>query len=294
MKESNSGNINNEINNNPDACSAKLENKDFIRLSDFITREFGIKMSDVKRIMLQSRLQKRLRDLGIGNFSDYVDYLFSKKGQAEEVIHMIDVVSTNKTDFFRENTHFNFLYYSLLPEYCHPDKKESLKIWSAGCSSGEEAFTLAIVLSEYKAKNPLTDFIIFATDISTRMLKTANQAIFKEDNMDNIPLVLKTKYFLRSKNREDKRVRIIPELREKVIFSRLNLIDDHYSTPFVFDIVFCRNVLIYFDRVVQERIILKLCSEIRKDGYLFLGHSESIAGMNLPLKYIQPTIFMKT
>jgi chemotaxis protein methyltransferase CheR len=271
----------------------KLNDKDFARLSEFITGEFGIKMPDIKRIMLQSRLQKRVIELGFDNFPDYVEYLFSKKGMEEEVIHMIDVVSTNKTDFFRENAHFEYLLDTLLPDLFPPGKKGNLKFWSAGCSSGEEPYSLAIILSEYRMKNPLTDFLVYGTDISTRMLKTATQAIYKENRTDNIPLELKKRYFLKSKNREDKKVRIVPELREKVIFSRMNLADDDYSVPFLFDVVFCRNVLIYFDRENQERIILKLCSKIRQEGYLFLGHSESLAGLNLPLKYVTPTIYSK-
>jgi len=281
------------IDKNPEFMPAKLNNKDFARLSEFITKEFGIKMPGKKKIMLQSRLQKRLKELSFDNFSDYVEYLFSKKGMEEEVLHMIDVVSTNKTDFFRENVHFEYLLNTLLPDHFPPGTKGCLKIWSAGCSSGEEPYTLAIVLAEYRLKNPMMEFLVYGTDISTRMLKTAYQAIYREDRIDNIPLELKTRYFLRSKNREDKKVRIVPELREKVIFTRMNLIDDYYSVPFVFDVVFCRNVLIYFEREMQEKIILKLCSKIRKEGYLFLGHSESVAGLNLPLKHVQPAILMK-
>ena len=293
MKELPSDNTQREITSNIDLFSTRLEQKDFDRLSEFITREFGIKMPPVKKIMLQSRLQKRLKDLGFTKFSDYTNYLFTKKGLAEEVIHMIDLVSTNKTDFFRENNHFDYLLTTLLPDQYPAGTKAALKIWSAGCSSGEEAYTLAIVLSEYKKKNPLFDFSVYGTDISTRMLKTAMMAIYHEDRTNNIPLAIKKKYFLRSKNRDEKKVRIVPELREKVMFSRLNLNDEYYTTPFVFDIVFCRNVLIYFDRDIQEKIILKLCSRIRKDGYLFLGHSESLAGLNLPLTHVIPTVFTK-
>ncbi len=293
MKEYIPGNAQEENNCNPDHHAARLDHKDFERLSGFITDEFGIKMPAVKRIMLQSRLQKRLKELGFINFSDYVDYLFSDKGLEDEVIHMIDLVSTNKTDFFRENNHFDYLLHTLLPDCYPPGSRAALKVWSAGCASGEEAYTLAIVLSEYKEKNPLLDFSVFATDISTRMIRTAMTAIYKEDRTDNIPLAIKTKYFLRNQIQAEKKVRIIPELRERVMFSRLNLIDDYYATPFIFDIVFCRNVLIYFDRTVQEQIILKLCSSIRKGGYLFLGHSESVAGLNLPLRYVIPTVFTK-
>jgi chemotaxis protein methyltransferase CheR len=278
---------------NPDFTPAKLNNRDFDRLSEFITREFGIKMPDIKKIMLQSRLQRRLIELGLDNFSDYVGYLFSKKGMEEEVIHMIDLVSTNKTDFFRENVHFEYLFQTLLPDLCPSGEKTNLTFWSAGCSSGEEPYTLAIILSEYRLKNPMMDFLVYGTDISIRMLKKAHQAIYKEDCIDNIPVELKTRYFIRSKNREEKKVRIVPELREKIIFSRLNLIDEFYSVPFAFDVVFCRNVLIYFDREMQKKIILKLCSKIRENGFLFLGHSESVAGLNLPLQQVQPTIFIK-
>lgn len=273
---------------------AQLNNKDFARLSEFISGEFGIRMPDKKRRLLESRLLKRAKDLGYTNLSVYIDYFLSKKGMDEEVVHMIDIFSTNKTDFFREDAHFEYMMTTLLPDLCPNGKRENLKFWSAGCSSGEESYSLAMVLAEYRVRNPLIDFLVFGTDISARMLKTANQAIYKEDRINNIPLEPKTKYFLQSANKEDKKVRIVPELREKVIFSRLNLIDEYYPTPFVFDVVFCRNVLIYYDRRMQEKIILKLCSRIKKEGYLFLGHSESIAGLNLPLKHIQPAIFMKT
>jgi len=273
---------------------AKLNQKDYARLSECITGEFGIKMSDKKRVMLESKLQKRAKELGYPNLSVYIDYFFSEKGMEEEIIHMIEIFTTYTTDFFREDAHYEYLMKTLLPDLCPNGKRKNLKFWSAGCSSGEEPYSLAMVLAEYRARNPLTDFLVYGTDISARMLKTAHQAMYKEDRIHNIPLELKTKYFLRSTNREDKKARIVPELREKVIFSRLNLIDEYYPTPFVFDAVFCRNVLIYYDRRMQEKIILKLCSRIKKEGYLFLGHSESIAGLNLPLKYIQPAVFMKS
>lgn len=286
--------MNSEANSDFVFQPVRMTNADFNRLSEFITREFGIKMPPVKKIMLQSRLQKRLKELEMKDFSQYVSFLFSGEGMMHEVMHMIDAVSTNKTDFFRESSHFDFLLNDLLPAYCSPVLKSEYKIWSAGCSSGEEAYTLAIVLSEYMNQNKLFDFSIFATDISNRVLTAAQNAIYKEILIANIPNNLKEHYFLRSKDREEKQVRIIPELRKKVSFARLNLIDKHYSTPDIYDIVFCRNVLIYFDRNVQERIILNLCSKIHKGGYLFLGHSESITGLDLPLKPVQPTIFEKT
>lgn len=273
---------------------AKLSNEDFNRLSDFIFNQYGIKMPMAKKIMLQSRLQKRLRELNIVDFKEYVDYVFSKEGQDNEVIHMIDVVSTNKTDFFREPVHFDFLSNVVIPELmAEPTSQKFLKVWSAGCSSGEEPYTIAMTLQDCKEKYPGFDFSIFGTDISTRILKSAIEAIYKENRVEEVPLLIKRKYFLKSKDRANPTVRIIPDLRKKVSFGRLNFMDSSYNVPDSFDVIFCRNVLIYFDRETQERVINKLCTKLKTNGFFFLGHSESITSMQVPLKQIKPTIFRK-
>ena len=277
----------------PDFYKAKLNTREFARLSEFIMQEYGIKMPPVKKVMLQSRLQKRLKELNISSFKDYVDYLFSQKGQKEEVIHMIDVVSTNKTDFFREPVHFEYLLSTVLPELYNQEYENGIKIWSAGCSSGEEPYTIAITLSEFAQGRFDFNYSIFATDISTKMLSMAQDAIYKEEKIECIPINLKRKYFLRSIKRDEKKVRVIPEIRKRVYFQRLNLISERFNTPHTYDIIFCRNVLIYFDRDVQQNILSKLCMKLRTNGFLFLGHSESITGLDLPLKHIQPTIFRR-
>ncbi len=251
-------------------------------------------MPPIKRIMLQSRLQKRLKELNIPTFKDYCEYVFSKEGQNNEVIHMLDVVSTNKTDFFREPAHFDFLTSTALPElYKEQPVHKPIKIWSAGSSSGEEPYTIAIVLLEFASKNPGFDFSITGTDISTKILHKAISAIYREDRVVGIPYDLKKKYFLKSKDRVNPTVRIAPHVRQKVNFSRLNFMDSRYDLPDIFDIVFCRNVLIYFERETQENVINKICSKLRTGGYFFLGHSESIMNMNVPLVQIKPTIFRK-
>ncbi len=272
---------------------AKLSDADFARLSKFIYGQYGIKMPDAKRIMLQSRLQKRLRALQIVDFSDYVDYVFSPAGSAE-IVHMMDVVSTNKTDFFRENQHFEFLLSDVLPELHDVNRQNFIKVWSAGCSSGEEPYTMAMVLSEYAATTHGFDFQIMGSDLSTIVLDKAITAIYPEDRVDVVPMDLKKKYLLRSKDRSTPTVRIVPELRRKVSFMRLNFMDDVYNNvPNNFDIVFCRNVLIYFDRETQERVINKLCRHLKSGGFFFLGHSESVAGINVPLKQLKPTVFRR-
>lgn len=274
--------------------SAKMTNDDFNRLSDFIFIQSGIKMPPVKKIMLQSRLQKRLRELKILSYKEYADYVFSPEGQKKEIIHMFDVVSTNKTDFFREPVHFDFLNDTVLINFINDQRSNyNLKVWSAGCSSGEEPYTIAITLSEFKNMNPKFDYTITGTDISTKILQDAAFAVYKEERIANIPLEIKKKYFLKSKDKEKKTVRVVKTLRDKVNYQRLNFMDNTYNIADVFDVVFCRNVLIYFDRDTQEQVIGKLCKKLKSGGYLFIGHSESIMAMNLPLEQIKPTIFRR-
>ena len=185
--------------------NAKMTDDDFNRLSDFIYKQSGIKMPYVKLIMLQSRLQKRLKELKISTYKDYVDYVFSEEGQKNEIIHMLDVVSTNKTDFFREPVHFDFLNTDVLPKFMNNiHLNYNFKVWSAGCSSGEEPYTIAITLQEFKNRNPRFDYFITATDISLQILQHASLAVYKEERISNIPLEIKRKYFLRSKDHEKK------------------------------------------------------------------------------------------
>jgi len=271
----------------------QLRDEDFERLSRFIYSIAGIKLPPAKRIMLQSRLQKRLRVLNIPDFKHYTDYVLSPQGQQEELVHMLDVVSTNKTDFFREPVHFDFLRERVLPAFCASGQQRMLKVWSAGCSSGEEPYTIAIVLSEFFAAHAGFDFSILGTDLSTRMLSAAHNAVYKEERVEGIPLELKRKYFLRSKDRSRPTVRVVPALRKKVRFERLNFMDESYRVSDTFDVIFCRNVLIYFDRKTQEQVIRRLCAKLKPHGNFFLGHSESVMNMQLPLRQLKPTIFEK-
>ncbi len=285
----------NNINKTSDLQSlydAKLSDTDFDKLSKYIQGEYGIKMPPEKRVMLQSRLQKRLRALNIASYSDYVKYAFGNNS-SEEIIHMIDVVSTNKTDFFREPSHFDFMKNEILPEFYANSPTKHFKVWSAGCSSGEEPYTIAMVLSEFALQNASFDYSIFGTDISTIVLKKAFDAIYPLTAVDVVSLEMKKKYLLKSKKKGDNLVRVIPTLRNKTKYGRLNFMAPSYNVTEMYDLIFCRNVLIYFDRDNQERVINKLCENLKPGGYFFLGHSESITGIKVPLKHIQPTVFRK-
>lgn len=270
-----------------------MTNAEFSRMSDFVYSNFGIKLPPAKKIMLEGRLQKRLRIKNINTFTEYIDLIFGEKGD-QEIIHMIDAISTNKTDFFREAGHFDFVSDEILPAYSKNNKHIPLKIWSAAASSGEEIYTIGMTISEFnKATQEKINFSILGTDISVDILRKAVTAKYHEDRIKNIPLDLKKRYFLRSKDRTKKAVRVIPELRRSAKFQRLNLIDSSYNVDSDFDIIFCRNVLIYFEKQVQEEVINKLCRHLKPGGYFFLGHSESIIGKKVPLRQLLPTVYQK-
>ena len=277
--------------------TATLQKKDFYRLSDFIHKEYGIKMPEVKKTLLESRLQKRLRLLGIDKFNAYCDYLFSPDGLSNEIPHFIDMITTNKTDFFRESNHFNFLVETVLPHIINTQKNGSknLNIWSAGCSTGEEPYTLAMVVNDFLAQHPglRMPYSILGTDISIDALKTAQQATYNEIRVEPVPLNMKRKYLLKSKNRDQSMVRIAPELRKQVQFGLLNLMDSNFGLKKQMDVVFCRNVIIYFDKETQEDILSKILRNLVPGGYFFQGHSETTQGMKLPLKQIIPTVYQK-
>ncbi len=270
-----------------------MTDQEFKKLSILIYEGYGIKMPVAKKVMLEGRLRKRLIITKMSSFTAYCNFLFSKEGMKNELIHMIDVVSTNKTDFFREPGHFNYMTDFLLLEFQKESRGKPLNIWSSASSSGEEAYTIAITIEEFYKQNKTFDYSVFCTDISSEVIKKGVQGIYDESRISNIPLNIKKKYFLKGKEGNNNKVRVVPELRKKMTFNRLNLMDDSYSVPYDFDVIFCRNVLIYFDKQVQERVINKLCNKLKKGGILFLGHSESIAGINVPLETISPTIYRK-
>jgi chemotaxis protein methyltransferase CheR len=271
---------------------ASLSDADFKRLSRFIEGELGIRMPDTKRIMLESRLQKRIRHFGLSGYGEYVDFVFSEEGKRTELINMIDAITTNKTDFFREAEHFDFLLERALPEWC-ATRRGTMHFWSAGCSTGEEPYTLAMVLEEFREVNPHFDYDIFASDLSSQVLEKAKTAIYDAEKGEPIPLSYKKKYFLRSKDEAKSLIRAKPELRARVSFARINFMDETYPVNKEFDVVFCRNVIIYFERKTQELILTRICRHIRQGGWLILGHSETLTGMNMPLKAVAPTIYAR-
>lgn len=277
--------------------AVKITDADYNRLGGFVESELGIKMPPSKKTLVESRLQKRLRLLGLGSFSEYCDYIFADAGK-DELIHTIDLITTNKTDFFREPAHFDYLFKAALPELVRTGAGISrpLKIWSAGCSTGEEPYTLAMVLSEFARLNSSVglDYSILASDISTRVLETARRGIYAADRVAPVADSLRKKYLLKSRDKARGLVRITPELRNRVRFSRVNFMSDDFGFRESFDIIFCRNVVIYFDKRTQEGLFGRFCDSLHRGGYLFIGHSETLNGFDLPLVKSAQSVFRKT
>ena len=282
--------------NLPHLVPGEMSREMFCRFRSYVYTHLGIKMPDVKHTMLQCRLQKRLRVLKIASYEEYYDYVFSIRGMETELSHMIDAVTTNKTDFFREPKHFEYLARMVLPELLHHARisgSQVFRFWSAGCSTGAEPYTLAMVLNEFASQNRVFRYSILATDISKRVLDEAKDGIYSGAMVSPIPSVLRKKYLLKSKNPRETDVRIIPALRAKVAFGRLNFMADDFGLENKMDVIFCRNVMIYFDRSTQEKVVNRFCRYLTPGGYLFIGHSETLNGLHVPLTQVSPTIYQK-
>ncbi len=244
--------------------------------------------------MLELRIKRRLKSLNLDSFSEYCEYLFDQRGQKEEIVHFLNVVTTNKTDFFREPDHFDYLVQKVVPEYIASKGGERpMLIWSAGCSTGEEPYTLAMVMSEFAQAHAGFRFRVLATDISTTVLDKAKLGIFSAEAARPVAPELRRKYFMRSRDRSSNLLRVVPELRQLVEFRRINFKDADYGISEKPDAIFCRNVIIYFDRPTQEQILQRLSNHLAPGGYCFVGHSETLHGMDLPLQPVGPALYRR-
>jgi chemotaxis protein methyltransferase CheR len=269
-----------------------LSNRHFRLLSELIEGQIGIRLPEAKRFMLEGRLQKRIRALEYFDINEYVEHLLDEDNFEVELIHLIDCVTTNKTDFFREPSHFAFLRDLAVPELLRKARGRHLKIWSSASSSGMEAYTIAMVLDDMQRAGHSFQYRILGTDISSGVLRLAEQAIYTREMIAPVPREMAQRYFMSSKDRSRDEVRVVPELRRNTAFMRMNLMDQVYPVDRDVDVIFCRNVLIYFDKPTQFKVVERLCSHLRPGGYLIVGHSESmVQNTALKLKQIQPTIF---
>jgi chemotaxis protein methyltransferase CheR len=270
----------------------QISKRNFDRLSHFIYDYSGIKMPSSKQTMLEGRLRRRLRATQFATFDDYCDFLFNRNGLEQETVFLIDAVTTNKTDFFREPQHFDFMQAVALPNLANTGLR-TLRSWSSACSSGAEPYTMAMVLSDFVEKNKGITYRIVATDLSTDVLHVAHSGIYPQEVLAPVPRAMLRKYVLSSRQPGRREMRISPQLRSKVGFARMNLMDETYSVGDPMHMIFCRNVLIYFDKATQAAVLSRLCSCLASGGYLFIGHSESITGVDLPVKQVSNTVFQR-
>ena len=277
-------------------CTAvkPLSDKEFKKFAVFIYDLCGVKMPPVKKTMLASRLHKRIRRLKLASFSDYYDFVTSDEGQRDELPYMVDVVTTHKTDFFREAKHFDLMQSTILPELVSRPRHSSLKVinvWSAGCSSGEEVYTLAMVLDDFTSKYSWLDYRVLGTDISREVLQTGAAGIYSDEKVEPVPSRYRYKYLMRGKGDMKGCHKVVPELRNKVEFQVLNFMDPSFKIETKMDIIFCRNVIIYFDRKTQEKLFQKIRNHFKPNGYLFTGHSESLEGIVDKMEKIDSAVY---
>ncbi|WP_376989000.1 CheR family methyltransferase [Bosea sp. R86505] len=271
-----------------------LSDKHFNAIARFIEARVGIKLPQTKRTMVEGRLRKRVRALALPGLQAYGAHLFERGGLDDELVHLIDCVTTNKTDFFREPSHFEFLRDVAVPQITQRQggRPPQLKIWSAASSTGAEAYTAAMVLQDMVAAGKLARFSILGTDVSTEVLRDARAAIYPRAFVAPVPAAMQQRYLMRSRNPREDVVRVTPELRRTVHFERLNLMDESYPFDRDVDVIFCRNVLIYFDKPTQNAVLSRLASHLRPGGFLMLGHSESMAGSGVDqLRSVVPTVY---
>ena len=277
--------------------SATLSPALFNRFTQFIQQRCGIHIVQSKKNMLEGRLRKRMRQLLLPTFEDYARYLFNSTDEtAEELIHFLDVVTTNKTEFFREAPHFDYLVTEILPEFKrrHEQQRTSIfRIWCAGCSSGEEAFSLAMVLNDFAEKNPSFRYAMLATDLCKRTLETAKAAVYDRDQLEAVTPEHRNKYFVAARAGDSSQQRVVASLRETIMFKRFNLMDPAFPIREPLQAIFCRNVMMYFERTDREKIVNRFAEKLAPGGHLFTGHSETLAGFPTDLKPVSSSVYQK-
>lgn len=267
-----------------------ITKKEFSQLADYIKKYYGIYLKEEKQALLVGRLQNVLIEKGFNNFSEYYNYIVSDKTEAA-VTTLINKITTNHTFFMREVEHFKYFAEKTLPEIAKKAKDKDLRIWSAGCSSGEEPYTLAMIIDEFFGEEKrLWNTKILATDISDRVLEEARKGLYRNEKIATLPANWRLKYFY---NYSDERFRIVDHLKEEVIFRKFNLMDKIFPFKRKFHVIFCRNVMIYFDTQTKQELVNKFYDALEYGGYLFIGHSECLNRDHTKFQYVMPSVYRK-
>lgn len=266
-----------------------ISDGEFRQFRDLMRRVAGIELGDAKKHLVSGRLSRRVRERGLASFADY-HRLVASGDDHDEFHRMVDLLTTHETYFFREPRHFEHLAGSVLPELASRDGARRLRVWSAASSTGEEAYSLAMVMMDKLGVD--AGWEIVATDISREVLERARQGIYATERIDGIPPAYLKRYCLRGLGRRSGTLRVAPEIRKRVSFAEANLAGSLAGIG-EFDIVFLRNVLIYFDLATKREIVHRVAQQIRRGGWLFIGHSESLNGITTALRPERPTVYRK-
>ncbi|MDH5511409.1 MAG: protein-glutamate O-methyltransferase CheR [Nitrospinota bacterium] len=277
-------------------ASLTISDGEFDSFKNLIFEKSGIHLRESKRELLRTRLGALIREKGLGSFKEYFEFILNDRS-GRELVAMLDAVSTNVTSFFREDGHFEYLGKTVAPMVIKRYEKSSIKNirgWSAGCSSGEEAYSIAITLLEVAGLGGRGwEMKVLATDISTEMLEKGQRGEYPEDKLKSAPGRLRQKYFDKVEKESEKIYSVKPEVKKLISFRRFNLMTARYPFKRKFDFIFCRNVMIYFDRPTQQSLIGKFYDALEPGGALMIGHSESLTGIDHRFKYVRPTIYQK-
>jgi chemotaxis protein methyltransferase CheR len=265
-----------------------LSASEFEQIRRLAYEHFGLDLRNGKESLVSARLSQKIRALNFGSFQEYYRHVVGDR-TGEALIELIDALTTNYTSFFREPAHFEFLRGTVLPRLRGRDR---IPIWSAACSTGEEPYSIAFCLLEELGEAVLGKLRIIATDISTRVLAEAQQGAYRADRFEGIPAHRLRRFVLRGEGRFEDWYRVRPEVRAVVEFHRLNLME-RFSHLGPFPIIFCRNVMIYFDKPTQEDLVNRLAECVEPGGYLLIGHAESLNGIGHPLQYVRPAVYQK-
>lgn len=273
-----------------------LSNREFDLFRTLIYKTSGISLNLSKKELVKARLSKRLTKTGIDSFGEYYRFVTRDDKNGDELVNLIDSISTNKTDFFREKKHFDFLNAKLLPDLIskkEKDRNKKLRIWCAASSTGEEPYTLAMTVLNHINTDSLWDAKILATDISTKVLQKAIRGIYKKDTLKDISPAILSTYFSSVVIDNVKHYKVKDHLKKLITFRRFNLTTANFPFKNPFDFIFCRNVMIYFDSDTQQRLVSKFYDCLPKGGYLFVGHSETLSKNIHGFKYIKPAVYQK-
>lgn len=275
--------------------NATLSDRDFGIIARYVEHEAGIRLPPHKRNMVRLRVARRLKSLGMQDFAEYVAYAFDGPQRASELPQLVDVITTNKTSFFREPAHFEYLLGEALPCLVAAEptlgRSTPLVAWSAACSTGQEPYSMAMALQNFGWATSRPEFIVHATDICGEALRRARAAIYPAEHSQQIPSHLRRACLLRSRDKDRALVRVDPEIRKHVVFEQANLLSDPAPVRGDAHIVFCRNVLIYFERPSQLNALRRVLSALRPGGYLFVGHSEGLQSLGLPLRRVATSVY---